>query len=223
MAAGGSKFMQIEEDGLPVVEFGDIYNVASDMFIRADFNLSAIEAIRGGSASTFASNSPGGVINLISKTGEVEGGAIAATTGLDYGEHRLDFDYGGKVSDTLRYHFGGFYRVGEGPRKLGYNGFKGGQLKFNITKSFDGGFVRLYGKYLDDRSPQYQPVPIKITGTNANPQFANFANFDMNRDSLMSKYIPVVTTLDGNNQPSHDPLSDGMHSVVKSVGLVLSV
>ncbi|WP_443018094.1 Plug domain-containing protein [Sphingomonas sp. 37zxx] len=55
LASGGSKYMQIEEDGLPVLEFGDFFNVASDIFIRADFNLAAIEAIRGGSASTFAS------------------------------------------------------------------------------------------------------------------------------------------------------------------------
>ena len=83
LASGGSKFMQLEEDGLPVLEFGDFFNVASDIFIRADFNLSQIEAIRGGSASTFASNSPGGVINLISKTGDVEGGAIQVTSGVD--------------------------------------------------------------------------------------------------------------------------------------------
>lgn len=219
MAAGGSKFMQIEEDGLPVLEFGDIYNVASDVFIRADFNLSQIEAIRGGSASTFASNSPGGVINLISKTGEVEGGAIQATVGLDYGEHRLDFDYGGKLTDTLRYHIGGFYRIGEGPRELGYNGFKGGQLKFNVTKTFDGGLLRLYAKYLDDRSPQYQLDPIRITGTADKPHFASFANMDVKRDTLMSANIPSAITLDGNNQPSHDPLSDGMHALVKAVGL----
>ena len=54
LAAGGSKFMQLEEDGLPVLEFGDFFNLGSDIFIRADFNLAAIEAIRGGSASTFA-------------------------------------------------------------------------------------------------------------------------------------------------------------------------
>ena len=43
-------------------------------FVRADLTLSQVQAIRGGSASTFSSNSPGGVINLISKTGEEEGG-----------------------------------------------------------------------------------------------------------------------------------------------------
>ena len=219
LAAGGSKFMQIEEDGLPVLEFGDFFNVSSDIFIRADFNLSAIEAIRGGSASTFASNSPGGVINLISKTGDVEGGSIQLSGGLDYDMKRLDFDYGGKISDSLRFHFGDFYRSGEGPRHVGFNAFQGGQLKFNVTKTLDNGYIRLSGKYLDDRSPQYMPGPIAISGTDDNPVYQNVANFDIKKDSVLSRNVPSVVTLDGNNQPIHTPVSDGMHAVVKSIGL----
>jgi outer membrane receptor protein involved in Fe transport len=219
LASGGSKYMQIEEDGLPALEFGDVFNVSSDLFIRADFNLAAVEAIRGGSASTFASNSPGGVINLISKTGDVEGGEIQATTGINYGEKRLDFDYGAKLSDTVRFHFGGFYRVGEGPRAAGFDAYKGGQLKFNVTKTFSNGFIRVSGKYLDDRSPQYLSVPIQITGTNASPRYSNFANFDMSKDSTLSQYNPSIITLDGNNQPVHDPISDGLHAVAKTIGL----
>ena len=220
LASGGSKFMQIEEDGLPVMEFGDFFNVASDIFIRFDSNISAIETIRGGSASTFASNSPGGVINLISKTGDVEGGAIEATTGLNYDEKRLDFDYGAKISDTLRFHIGGFYRTGEGPRNIGFNGFNGGQLKFNITKTLPGGgYIRLSAKYLDDRSPQYMVGPIKITGTNDKPVYTSFPNFDIRKDSVLSRNIPTVTELGENNQPTTVPFSDGMHAVAKTVGL----
>ncbi|MBA4760170.1 TonB-dependent receptor [Sphingomonas sp.] len=219
LASGGSKFMQIEEDGLPVLEFGDIFNLASDIFIRYDFNVGQIEAIRGGSASSFASNSPGGVINLISKTGDVEGGAIAVSTGLDYDHKRIDFDYGMKLSDTLRMHIGGFYRSGEGPRDIGFNAFKGGQLKFNVTKDFAGGYVRLHAKWLDDRSPQYVPVPVRITGTNDNPEYASFANFDVRRDSMLSSNINTLVTRDGANNPAAYNTSEGMHALVKSVGL----
>ncbi|MFL9840651.1 TonB-dependent receptor [Sphingomonas sp. ST-64] len=219
LASGGSKFMQIEEDGLPVLEFGDIFNLASDIFIRYDFNVGQIEAIRGGSASSFASNSPGGVINLISKTGDVEGGAIAVSTGLDYDHKRIDFDYGMKLSDTLRMHIGGYYRSGEGPRDIGFNAFKGGQLKFNVTKDFASGYVRLHAKWLDDRSPQYVPVPVKITGTNDNPDYASFANFDVRRDSMLSSNINTLVTRDGANNPAAYNTSDGMHALVKAVGL----
>ncbi|MDH7974406.1 TonB-dependent receptor [Sphingomonas sp. AR_OL41] len=218
LAATGSKYLQLQEDGLPVLEFGDMQQFAPDMFMRADLNLSAVEAIRGGSASTFASNSPGGVINLLSKTGDVEGGAVQTTLGLNYGEHRIDADYGHKLSDTLRFHIGGFYRQGEGPRNLGYDGYKGGQLKFNVTRTFGNGFVRVYGKYLNDRTPSYQPIPIMVSGSDANPAFTNVPGVDIRTDSLLSRNNNNVLTLDGANNIKRDDARDGMHAVVKAIG-----
>ncbi|MCX8475562.1 MAG: TonB-dependent receptor [Sphingomonas sp.] len=219
LAAGGSKYMQIQEDGLPVVEFGDFFNFAADVFSRADFNLAQIETIRGGSASTFASNSPGGLINLISKTGEVEGGAVQVTKGLDYGENRFDMDYGAKLSDSLRFHVGGFYRWGEGPRNIGFTGYKGGQIKLNITKQFPNGYIRLHAKYLNDRSPTFAPYFFRLTGTNSDPVIENLPNFDIRKDSVLSPNIGPVVTLDGKNQLARFALANGMHPVSKSVGL----
>ena len=151
LSSSGAKFVQLQEDGLPVMEFGDIVGASSDSFLRVDLNLAQVEAIRGGSASTFASNSPGGIINFISKTGEVESGAVALTAGLDFDQFRADFDYGGRLTPSVRYHVGGFFRQGEGPRRIGFDGQRGGQIKANITKEFASGYVRLYGKVLDDR------------------------------------------------------------------------
>lgn len=219
LSGQGSKYVQLQEDGLPVLEFGDMYQFGTDMFMRADLNVSQIETIRGGSASTFASNSPGGVINLISKTGDVEGGAIQATYGLGYGEKRVDGDYGGKISDTLRFHVGGFYRQGEGPRDVGYTAFKGGQIKANITKTFNNGYVRVYGKYLNDHTPNYQFVPVKVSGTNADPTFSSPANFDVKSDSLLSRYTTNIQRLDENNNLTRADARDGQHAIVKSVGM----
>ncbi|MET0365164.1 MAG: TonB-dependent receptor [Sphingobium sp.] len=218
LAQGGAKFLQLQEDGLPTLEFGDIAFATADTFLRADLNMAQIESIRGGSASTFASNSPGGIINLISKTGDVEGGAIQATAGIDYEEYRTDFDYGAKLSDTLRFHVGGFYRVGEGPRQVGYDGFKGGQLKFNITKEFTGGYIRFYGKYLDDRSPYYGTVPVRVTGTNSNPTYQALPNFDPRSDTLYSSNFRSNLTLGGENTVERHQV-DGMRAKVKSFGV----
>lgn len=187
LASSGIKFVQLQEDGLPVLEFGDIQGLGPDSLIRADLNLSQVEVIRGGSASTFASNSPGGLINFISKTGETEGGAIALTGGLDYDQYRADFDLGGKLGETARFHIGGFFRQGEGPRRTGYDAQRGGQVKLNVTKTFTGGYIRLYGKYLDDRSPFYDTVPVQATGDNASPKVREIASFDANRDMLLSR------------------------------------
>ena len=219
LSGTGSKFMQLQEDGLPVLEFGDLSQFTSDMFMRNDLNLAQIEAIRGGSASTFASNSPGGVINLISKTGDAEGGAIQGTYGLDYDEKRVDADYGYKLTDTLRFHVGGFYRQGEGPRDVGYTAYKGGQIKANVTKQLENGFVRIYGKYLDDRTPSYQFVPIRVTGTNSDPTFVAPANFNLKTDSLLSPANSGILTLGRDNSITTEDIREGQHAIVKSVGL----
>ncbi len=102
---------------------------------RNDLSLARIESVRGGSASTFASNSPGGIINFISKTGEQEGGSFQLSSGLDYREYRADFAYGGKIDAQTRYELSGFYRLGDGPRDVGYDAMRGGQIKANITAS----------------------------------------------------------------------------------------
>ncbi len=218
VASGGAKFLQLQEDGLPILEYGDIAFGNADIFLRADFNVARIEAVRGGSASTFASNSPGGVINLISKTGEQEGGSIQGTVGLDYGEYRLDADYGGKLSDTLRFNVGGFYRVGEGPRRAGYDGNKGGQIRGNITKTFDRGFFRLNVKYLDDRAIAYLPTPVRVTGSNGDPTYRSLPGLSANSDTIHSIYFTRAVTLDGANNREVDDIRDGMHPVVKAVG-----
>ncbi|MFU8788604.1 MAG: Plug domain-containing protein [Methylobacter sp.] len=57
---GGAKFAQFQEDGLPVLGFGDINFGTADTFLRTDYNLERLEVIRGRAAATFASNEPGG-------------------------------------------------------------------------------------------------------------------------------------------------------------------
>lgn len=215
LATGGSKFLQIQEDGLPVLEYGDINFGNTDNFVRFDQSIGRVESIRGGSASTFASDSPGGVINMISKTGEEEGGVFGLSTGLGYSEFRTDFAYGGPVSDTVRYHVAGFYRLGEGVRDTGYNGDDGGQIKFNITKDLDDGFIRFYFKNLDDKVTTYLPAPILYEGSGS---FGPVANFDASKQTLQSPSTTNISTFDAYGNAQNRDLTDGIESKVTSVG-----
>lgn len=215
----GSKYLQFQEDGLPVLEFGDFNGHGPDAFTRFDLNIGQVESIRGGSASTFASNAPGGVVNLISKTGEIEGGSVQATSGLDYESYRVDADYGGRLSDTVRFHVGGFYRRGTGARDTGFAGQRGGQVKFNITKQFSRGDVRLYGKYLDDRTPIFRQHPVAVTGTNTNPKFDAIPYLNIPKESLYSPNIPTLTFVDSARNVHSAEYSDGAHAKVKSIGV----
>ena len=219
VASGGAKFLQLQEDGMPVMQFGDIAFGNADIFLRADQTIASIQAVRGGSASTLASNSPGGVINFISKDGKDEGGVVMATVGLDYEDYRLDFNYGGHLAEKTRFNIGGFWRQGEGPRDAGYTGNKGYQVKANLTQDFDSGYVRLYLKRLDDRAIGYLPMPTLVTGTNTNPHFGSLPGFDIKSQTPHSKYFTTDIGLDGNNALHTTDIKDGMHPVVTSVGL----
>ena len=215
LATGGSKFMQIHEDGLPVLEYGDINFGNTDNFLRYDWSVGLVESVRGGSASTFASNSPGGVINLISNTGESGGGAVGVSFGLDYDEFRLDYSYGGEISSDMYFHIGGFARGGEGTRETGFNGDEGGQVKLNITKVLDDGHLRFYFKHLDDRVTTYLPAPVLVKG---NGDFGAVENFDASSQTLHSAYTTNISTFDAYGNPRNRDLTDGIESKVTSFG-----
>jgi outer membrane receptor protein involved in Fe transport len=222
VSSGGSKYVQIQEDGLPVLLFGDMSFATADIFTRYDSNIARIEAIRGGSASTLSSNSPGAIINLISKTGRVEGGSLGTTFGADYNSFRTDFEYGAPISDGLYFHMGGFYRVGEGIREAGYTANNGGQFKFNITKEFEKGYVRLYAKYLNDKAIAYLPNPIAVSGTNADPNFSNIPGFDANGETLHTPFLRQNVGLGDSGELRRSDVANGMNPISTSVGIEAS-
>ncbi len=219
ISSGGSKYVQLQEDGLPVLLFGDISFATADIFTRFDSNISRIEAVRGGSASTESSNSPGGIINLISKTGKVSGGSIGTTFGLDYNSLRTDFNYGSSIDENLYFHLGGFYRVGEGIRETGFTANNGGQFKFNITKEFEGGYVRLSAKYLNDKTAAYLPMPIAVSGTNSDPTWEDAPNFSATKGTSHTPYLTQNIGLGADGQLRRGFVKDGMNPVSTAIGL----
>ena len=218
LATGGSKYMQIHEDGLPVLEFGDINFGNTDNFLRFDGSIDRVEAIRGGSASTFASNSPGGIINMISRTGGDEAGSLGVSFGVDYEEFRTDFEYGGSISDSVYYHVGGFFRDGEGVRETGFNGDSGGQIKANITKEFDEGYLRFYFKHLDDKLTTYLPSAVRVE---SNSSYGPLPGFDAATQTTHSQATNNITSFDQFGNPVSRAVSDGIQSNVSAFGFEL--
>ena len=52
VSTGGSEYVALQEDGLPVTLFGDIQFGNNDYWSRFDTTIERVEAVRGGSAST---------------------------------------------------------------------------------------------------------------------------------------------------------------------------
>ena len=194
LSAGGSRYVQMQEDGLPVLLFGDVSFGTADQFLRADYSTARLEVVRGGSASTLASNSPGGLINFISKTGAGKpAGAIGLSVGLDDRLMRLDADYGGSIGNGTSFHIGGFQRIGEGGRPTGMNVENGGQIRAKLTQKIAAGYVSVSLKALNDRTPSFMPVPVTVdkgtirTISGIDPRTAFFITPSLAKDTGYNK------------------------------------
>jgi outer membrane receptor protein involved in Fe transport len=222
ITSGGSKYVQLQEDGLPTMQFGDMNFANNDYWIRMDNNVDRIQTLRGGSSSIFASHAPGAVINYVSKTGKESGGSVGLTTGLNYNETRLDGDYGSQIGPGRYFHIGGYYREGEGVRNTVSNSLLGYQLKGNFTQEFDGGkgFFRVNFKLLDEHAPT--TAQTFITATKTGSSIGNFAlapGYDGQRDSQYSIYNRSFTSVDPvTGTPTTTSLTDGISVNTKSVG-----
>lgn len=215
LSAGGARYVQFQEDGLPVLQFGDIAFSTPDSFLRVDNMLDRLEVVRGGSASTMGTNSAGGIINFISKTGEVEGGSIGISKGLNFDQTRYDFDYGGRISETLRFQVGGFYRDGEGLRKSGNLPLEeGGQIRANVTKELKDGYIRFNFKSLDDRAPTNLPVPVNVV----NGSVQTVAGIDPRKASLYSPFFVNDVSIDKNNNQVRTNVNNGFEAKSTSLG-----
>jgi outer membrane receptor protein involved in Fe transport len=222
VTTGGGPFVQIQEDGLPTVLFGDMQFGNGDYWTRYDYNVARVEAVRGGSAATMASQAPGAVINYISNTGETEEGVVALSKAIGYQENRVDFAYGGPISDTVRFHVGGFIKDGEGPTHIDYTAEQGYQLKGNITKTIndDKGYIRFDFKRLDDMEPTYTSMPslATVNGGGVIGNYSPYPGFDarnQSNQSIQNQSFNVVNY--GSNAISSQTMQ-GIHPLATAFG-----
>lgn len=211
ISAGGMRYVAMEQDGLPILDFGDIAFATPDSFEQVDGLVGQVQVVRGGSGSTMATNAPGGIINFISKTGVLPGGSIAFTTGLGYNQNRADFDYGGPIDSENRFEIAGFYNYGKGGVRDGVDGgSQGGQIHGNITHDIEGGYVRLNFGFLDDRNPTYLPVPIRTVDGNIeaipgiNPRTFSFYSSNLGQDVTLNPNNTYQTTDMNSGFTAHD-------------------
>lgn len=161
-ADGSFRYVSLMEDGMPVYDSTELFFVNADIFVRIDENIEEIEAVRGGSAALFSSNAPGGLVNFISKTGGPDHSGILKFGGGQDGLFRVGGNVNGPLGETgWRYSVGGFFRSDDGTRDPGFTASEGGQIKANVTREFDRGFIRIYGKYLDDSNIFFLPLPLQ--------------------------------------------------------------
>jgi outer membrane receptor protein involved in Fe transport len=154
LPGGGYRYVGYMEDGLPVLPTGFYAVPSSDQYFKSDLTIKTVEGTRGGNAPILLSNTPGALINYISRTGDqIPYGQFKYTVGLSQLSHREDANIGGHIDSLWQYNIGGFYRIDKGIIPAEFISNQGGQIKINITRNFKSnkGFIRIYGKYLNDK------------------------------------------------------------------------
>ena len=221
-SAGKLTFVELNYNGLPVLEGNDLDFGNTDQFFRSDKTIQTMESMRGGTASIFAASAPAGIMNFRSKTGGSElGGVVKLEAGTAAetrpGRLRTDFNIGGPMGEDWRFNVGGFYRFDEGVRNPGFTANKGGQISANVTRLLDNGYVRVYGRYMNDQNTFYLPIPLQNP---SDPQ--GIAGIDPNYGTMTSLdaafvRVPGPDARSGNPNYVTRDLTEGIHPQVRTL------
>ena len=186
----GVEYVMFMEDGMPVFPTMHTFFMNADNLFRFDTNIERMEVVRGGASALFGSNTPGAIVNFINKTGGDRFGGTTRITGGTQEYARYDLNAGGPLGDDLRFNVGGFYRYDHGVRDPGFTGIRGGQLKANVTRQLDNGYIRASVKHINDRNQFILPLPF----TNPDdPQYVEgFGNYGaMNTAEGLDLEVPT--------------------------------
>lgn len=215
---GGYIFLGIMEDGLPVIPTGFNSIPSADQYYKTDLTIKGIEAIRGGNAAILLSNTPGAVVNNLSYTGgDKTYGKVKLTSGLSQDLYRLDLNIGGKVSNNIKYNIGGHYRTDKGIVPPSYTPNQGGQIKGNMTFDFKNkkGFIRVYGKYLNDKVQWMLPGYYAYDGSGKPKAIAGFDVFNQSLATSDTKW----NYTDPSGRTFNYDMADGIHTRLGYGGL----
>ena len=191
LQGGGQRFIQLEEDGMPILYGGG----GADFFFDPDLTIDRLEAVKGGSSGVLTVNGAGATINFISKRPNfTEPEGIARVTAWNYGQKRADFYYSQPIADNLAFNIGGYIQSNPGVRKNPFD-YQGWRLKGALEYRFNGGgYIRLSAKGGDVENAYYADQPYaynngKPTGIpGLSTQFGNVGG-----DAFANIAVPVST------------------------------
>ncbi len=215
-SGGGYVFLGVMEDGLPVLPTGYSTNPSADQYYKVDLTVKTVEAVRGGNAAIIMANTPGALINILSQTGgDKFSGKAKYTRGLTQNANRFDLNLGGPLSEKLRYNIGGFYRVDDGARPPSFRANEGGQLKANLTYLYKNkSHIRLYGKYLNDKTTWLVPSYYAYDGSG---QGLALPDFDLLKEILVPRDTKFTLTSPDGSVRNYD-FADGVRMNLFSAG-----
>lgn len=199
----GYSALAIHEDGLPIQHEVGLAWTDVDQFFRLDTMVTGMEHVRGGPAAIFASNAPGGMLNLTTRTGGPRPEALARLTTSDYGLLRLDAHVAGPLAPDWRAALGGFYSRDPNVRRIkGHH--DGGQIRLNLTRDLRDGTLDLGLRHLDDQSFNTSSYPLQRIGG----RIRGIPGFDPLYDSWFGPDLGAIRFRDGDGSRTRSLLAN---------------
>lgn len=213
-------YLIFQQDGLPLYhEIDGVFFNSGEGMHRFDLMTERVEVVRGGPAPIYAS-SAAAIANNITATGSAVPRGRAQVTIGDTGLYRLDAMQSGPLGERTYFAVGGFLRHHEGYRKSGFPSDKGGQIRANLRRDLDNGFVKISAMYVNDHNLFYLPIPVADP---RNPAVSLDPYIDYHRGTLNSPALRNVNIKyrDGAGvlQGLRRDLADGRHMRFGNIGL----
>ncbi len=192
MSGGNQRWVQLQEDGLPVFYYP---SWTADGLVKQEIGIDRLEAVRGGTSAILTTNGAGATVNFLTyrNKGAPEG-AVRLTTS-DYGTKRIDLRYAGGLGDGWFAGASGFYRRDDGIRNPEFTANFGGTLRVHLGKKIEGGEWSINAKLVDDHNTFYLPIPVQgkdnprsLPGIDAN--YGTMIGLDSGVQNVRTSLVP---------------------------------
>ena len=152
IGAGGTQFLEIEEDGIP------IQRDSPDFFYRISNALTEIDVTRGGISPIYRTAAVGAIINFKYNDGSRDQHEADAYFQIsDFGQRRAELFLGGPITDDTTFSISGWYSEDDGIRRVDFNANQGYNVRASIKHYFEeeSGHFKVSGRVFNESNLAY--------------------------------------------------------------------
>ena len=209
LRGGAQTFVQLEEDGMPIIYGGG----GADEYFQNDITIDRLEAVEGGTSGVLAVNGAAATINFISvKPSYDRATAMARFTGTSYGELRADAYFSAPIANNVAFSVGGYVTSNPGFRRSDFD-YTTYHLKAMLETQFSGGgYLRFTFKKGDQHDAYYADMPFASDG---NGTIRDVSGLNGLRDNIAGRAFGQILVPDSCATGTclrPFSLSDGIHT-----------
>lgn len=212
IGAGGTQFLELEEDGIP------IQRDAPDFFYRLSNAIEEVDVTRGGISPIYRTSAVGAIINFKYKDGSRDAYESDIYFQIsDFGQRRAELFLGGPITKNTTFSLSGWYSEDTGIRPVDFNANQGFNLRASVKHFFDddSGHVKVSGRVFNESNLIYF-VGNPYVGNTDDPQ--PFPGGPDGNQTMLSREILQLTSQSGPGQESFVDNTNGEETNIAYIG-----